>query len=189
MPTIYDWESKVFPGEANVFSYPTITGADLHIQKHLISPPLFCTKLRPSLQHRQAFIALRYDKEYADKWRAAPNNGFSIASVGNRLVEGGTVFWQIVPYSSGYRHSLSCSLLGFPPPNHSAGPLSCCPLSMGRADAKISDAGRPRRGNRCPLCLAAVGVLLWKHGKGQPPQRFYPSGQVTVRLSTRPEFS
>lgn len=30
--------------------------------------------------------------------------------------------WQIASDSSGYRHPLSCSLLRFPPPHHSAGP-------------------------------------------------------------------
>lgn len=78
---------------------------------------------------------------------------------------------------------------GFLRPITARGPYSAARLSIGRADAKISDAGQPLRGNRCPLCLPVVGVPRWKHGKGQPPQRFYPSGQVTVRLSTRPEFS
>lgn len=88
-------------------------------------------------------MSLHYDKEYTDKWRLVPDNGFSIASVGSRLGEGGTVFWQIASDSSGYRHPLSCSLLRFPPPHHSAGALQRCPLSMGRTDAKISDAGQP----------------------------------------------
>lgn len=83
----------------------------------------FSTKLCPLLQHRQTIVYLHYDKEYIDKWRLVPDNGFSIASVGNRLVEGGTVFWQIASDSSGYRHPVSCSLLRFPPPHHSAGAL------------------------------------------------------------------
>lgn len=107
-----------------MFFLPDYNYADLHqwLQKYLISPPPFSTKLCHLLQHRQTFISLYYDKEYADKWRFVPHNGFSIASVGNRLAEGGTVFWQIAPDSSGYRHPLSCFLLRFHPPHHSAGP-------------------------------------------------------------------
>lgn len=107
----------------------------IYTKKHLISPPRFSIKLCPLLQHRQTIISLHYDKEYTDKWRLVPDNGFSIASVGNRLMEGVTVFWQIVPDSSGYRHPLSCSLLRFPLPHHSSGGLiSLLPaLSIGRA--------------------------------------------------------
>lgn len=99
--------------------------ADLHqwLQKHLILPPSFSTKLCPVLQHRHTIVSLHYDKEYTDKRRLVPDNGFPIASVGNRLAEGGTVFWQIASDSSGYRHPLSCTLLGFPPPHHCAGAL------------------------------------------------------------------
>lgn len=69
------------------------------------------------------------------------------------------------------------------------GPYHAASLSIVGAHTKISDAGQPLWGNRCLLCLPAVEVLRWKHGKGQPPQRFYPSGQVTVLHSAKPEFS
>jgi len=132
--------------------------ADLHQWLHLISPFSFCTKPCPLVQHRHTIVSLLYDKEYPDKWRLIPDNSFSIASVGNRLGEGGTVFWQIAPDSSGYWHPVSCSLLRFPTLHHGAGPLQRCPLSMGRAGAKITDAGQSLRGNRCPLCLPVVEV-------------------------------
>lgn len=99
-----------------MFFLPDCNYADLHqqLQKHLISSPPFSTKLCPLVLHRHAIVCLHYDKEYTDKWGLIPDNGFSIASVGNCLVEGGTVFWQTASDSSGYRHPLSCSLLGFP---------------------------------------------------------------------------
>lgn len=104
---------------------PDYNCADLHqqLEKHLISPPPSDAKLCPLPQHRLSIVTPHCDGEYADKWRLIADNGVSIASVGNRLVEGGTVFWQIASDSSGYRHPLSCSLLGFPPPHHSAGAL------------------------------------------------------------------
>lgn len=109
-----------------MFFLPDYNDADLYqwLQTHLISPPPFSTKLCPLLQHRQAIVSLHYDKEYADKWRLVPDNGFSIASVGNRLVEGGTVFWQIAPDSSGYRHPFPAFSSGFLRPITARGPYS-----------------------------------------------------------------
>lgn len=51
------------------------------------------------------------------------DNGVTIASVGERLVEGGAVFWQTALGSSGRRHPLSCTLLGFPLPIAAPGTL------------------------------------------------------------------
>lgn len=107
-----------------MFFLPDYNCADLHqwLQKGLISPPPLGNKLCPLVQHSQTIISLLDDKEYTDKWRLTADNGFSIESVGNRPVEGGTVFWQTTPDSSGCRRPLSSSLLRFPPPHHSARP-------------------------------------------------------------------
>lgn len=161
MPTIYDFESKVFPGEASVF-LADYNCADLHqrLEKHLISPLPFSTKLCPLRQHRLTIVSLHYDKEYTDKWRLVPDNGFSIASVGSRLGEGGTVFWQIASDSSGYRHPLSCSLLGFPPPHHSRGALQSARSQWAGPTLRFQMLANLSEGTGVP------SVCLWSRSRG-----------------------